>query len=794
MSSRSIRREAVRRSPRISGRSETPDARSLALASTPSRTRAPSPDMIDQQLTPSAASPRIRSPPLYNLSRNLAATSIKQEESISSSFYIREPSNSSRMTSPAPTYQPAILRGDQRSFHDPREAANASLSTSLSIFSSEGDPNDNYQNEEREVAQFQQQQEEATNASSRLNGVRRVSGQRKARTSLEDRPYRPGSDVDEDDDDIGSPTRRRRRRGRGRDSDSLGAFEQGRIANATWMAAASKKSRGRKSGYAVRASEEVNNDEHGVQINHDEEDAGATSGKETRFDGASDSDDNHADIASNFFIDKDESRLVEQPKPLSVIKGFFSGIAKLLSSVVFWLLTKLIRLPKRAWNSLGRDASKSLLNSLIFAIGAVVFSYLLQILLDSPSGLSARLTFLTPAHDDDVPGNPSRSSLVLGLDRENQRLRSELERLNSRLDTLSSSIESQISSSLTSASAKIAADTSERQTSELDRIQASTKRTISRMAQQELQSIQDSVSSSVELMLRDLDSKVNSRLKQRADETENKFLNRLEKEVSRIAKYANDQVNVRLGQAFDETFLSSVIENRLERYSRDRTGKVDWASVTSGAWLVEQGTVHKGFRYNSVWDVAKFLAQGRKVAIGDPVKAITPGAELGRGDCWMTGWGSMLHVKLAETKVVDELVVEHALPGMARTAPRRIMVWGYVDDEDEKYYLEYRKSKAQTQDEYLKQLMPEPFYNAIPHEYKENEEGGAPLLLGFFEFKPSGSTLQTFNLTQEARAYAYGVKSVRWQFVDGWSTSPPICVYRIRVHGSDWRVIGDNWP
>ncbi len=199
---------------------------------------------------------------------------------------------------------------------------------------------------------------------------------------------------------------------------------------------------------------------------------------------------------------------------------------------------------------------------LLAAVAAAVAWYFARQLL-GPSNLSTRAPYL---FDDDVPG--SSSSIALSLDKENQRLRSELTRLNSRLDTLASSIETQIASSLSSAAAKIQADADARQSTELNRLTASTKRTVSRLAQDELKSIQDSVSSSVELMLRDLDKKVNVQLKQRADDTEGKFLDKLEREVGRIAKYANDEVNARLGQAFDRTLSASWLRKVGEVFAR----------------------------------------------------------------------------------------------------------------------------------------------------------------------------------------------------------------------------------
>ncbi|GAC96503.1 hypothetical protein PHSY_004083 [Pseudozyma hubeiensis SY62] len=766
---------ARRRSPRILGRSETPEVRNAIMnASTPSR-RALSPEAIEQ-LTPSASS---RTRMHTTIANGSTSMSIKQEDA-STSYYVREPSNQPRLTSP-PVYQSALLRGDQRSFNDPRDA-----SASMSIFSSEGDLTDSYQREESEVARMQNQQQQHRPAS-RITAARRASGQRRPRTSADNLAYRPASDDDDDDDDDdegGSPTRRTRK---GRNSNSFGAIDQGRIDNLRWKnsTAKSKKKRCRKAVNGIPADADAS-----METNADE-DAEAASGKETRFDGASESED--ADDLEEEEEDRQGERgriraagrdkehgSTKQPASRSRVskRGPLSFVGRFLLAAVTWL----IKLPAFFWNQF-----LALGPALRFAIAALLLAatavHLLRIL-----GLSGDISGRSPSFtDDDIPGANSNSrALTLSLDRENQRLRAELNRLSARFDTLSTSIDAQISSSLSSAAAKIQADAETRQSSELNRITASTKRTVSRLAQDELKSIQDSVSASVELMLRDLDKKINVQLKQRADDTEGKFFSKLESEVSRIAKYANDEVNARLGQAFDKTFLNSLIDDKLEKYSRDRTDKVDYASVTSGAWISVEGTVHRGYRLNSVWNLGQFLAQGRKVPIGDPVKAITPGSELGVGNCWITGWDSWLQVELRETKVVEGLAVEHPLPGMVRSAPRRMVVWGLVDDGDREYVAQFRRSKGQTSKEYLDAVLPKGWREAVPKEYEKE----APLILAVGAFNASGSTLQELELTEEARAYPYGVKAVRWQFVDGWSKHPPICVHRVRVHGRDWPVFG----
>lgn len=759
------------------------------MATTPSR-RGTSPDIIEQ-LTPTSAALRTRRAVTGNNGSN--SISIKQEDA-STSYYVREPSN--RLTSP-PVYRPALLRGDQRSFNDPRDAS-TSHSVSMSIFSSEGDLTDGYLQEEREVAQMQGA-EEQQRPTSRVAVTRRASGQRRARTSADNLAYRPASDDEDDDDDGGSPTRRTRK---GRNSNSFGAIDQGRLDNLRWKYGGTKTKKGRRkktiNGVAGAEDGDDSRDTNG------DEDAGAASGKETRFDGASDSDDGEEEeaeeeeeednVARDSIHAAGTSKQPVAPKEAVSKSSFhrlFSAAVSYTSRFLLAALTHLLKLPGLAWSKYNTLGSGLRLG--IAGLAMAVAAYYLAPMLSGVSGggLSARHPLLFD--DDDVPSSSSSSrSLALSLDRENQRLRAELNRLTARFDTLSSSIDAQISASLSSAAAKIQSDADARHSSEINRLTASTKRTVSRLAQDELKSIQDSVSSSVELMLRDLDNKINSQLKQRADDTEGKFFDKLESEVARIARYANDEVNARLGQAFDQTFLSSLIDDKLEKYSRDRTGEIDWASVTSGAWISYEGTVHRGYRLNSVWNLGQFLAQGRKVAIGDPVKAITPGAALGVDNCWMTGWDSFLQVHLNEPKVVEGLVVEHPLPGMIRTAPRRIIVWGIVDDSDAQFYLQYRRSRADSQAEYLRTLLPEPYLGAVPPEYQD--EGKAPLVLAVAEFKTDGSTLQHLELTPEAQVYPFGVKAVRWQFVDGWNRAPPICVHRVRVHGSQWPVFGDQQP
>ncbi len=202
--------------------------------------------------------------------------SVKQEDA-PARFFVREESRE-------PSYQPAILRGDQRSFNDARDANN-SMSASLSLFSSEGDPTDNYQQEEQEVAQMQTAEQQRP--ASRAAVTRRTSGQRKGRTSADNLLYKPTRDEeedDDDDDDVGSPSRSRRK-GRASNSNSVSARLIGRIDNETWMTSTKRKAR-RKSTNGVPGELE---DDDSRETNEDE-DAEAGSGKETRFDGVSDSE------------------------------------------------------------------------------------------------------------------------------------------------------------------------------------------------------------------------------------------------------------------------------------------------------------------------------------------------------------------------------------------------------------------------------------------------------------------------------------------------------------------------
>ncbi|KAI3478427.1 hypothetical protein L1887_59634 [Cichorium endivia] len=752
---------------------------------------------MSRQLSPAGAGFQARRP-LPNLGALAGAsmsTSIKQEDA-STSYYVREPSDHNGTTSPAP-YQSSLLRGDQRAFNDPRDVSH-SHSASLSIFSSGSSDLTDYQQEEREAARMQ------TNGSRIQPPVqvqpivtRRVSAQRKARTSLDDRPYRPGSDDDDDDDDnIGSPTRRRRK---GRNSGSLSAYDQGKIDNLRWRngtaKGTTKKSRGRNSLNSQSAEHDVNSGSEDGQDDDDDDDddAGAASGKETRFDGASDEeiDEPVALVAGK---PAEATRPQDaQPNQSSLPIRLALGVFRLLTRLVGALLSVLLWLPlvagRKLWRAVATTSWKDLFARLAFllTIGvAVLVAYGFGS--GAIEGLSLRSPSISPSHPVSIPSDGDFSHRTSLLDRENRRLRADLQRLTNRLDELSSSIESQISSRLQTASAKIVADAEARKDAELSRLTASTKRQVSRLAQDELRSIQESVSNNVETMLRDLDRKIDGQLKRRADDTEGKFFAQLEREVGKIAKYANDEVNAKLAQSFDQTFLSELIEDRLERYSRDRTGRVDWAAVTSGAWVGEQGTVHRGYRYNSVWNLKAYLAQGRKVPIGEPVKAITPGAGLGADNCWMTGWNSMIDVNLAAPKVVDEVVLEHPLPGMARTAPRRVIVWGTVDESDRDYYRQYRRKLAPTAREYFAQVLPEPFLSAVPAEYADE----APLLLAWFEYRADGNTLQTFNLTDEAKSYPYGVEATRWQFIDGWARNPPLCIHRLRVHGEQWPLFAQQ--
>lgn len=723
----------VRQSPRLVQRED-----SVPLG----RSRLASPDLIEQLTTPVAQSTRIfasRAPAPFSLN----AVAIKQEEgslsNAASRYFVREPSidsNSVSVTSPSfPRSQ--LLRGAQFGLHDDE------VSASASIFSSSGSSHSasHYQNEEQLASQLQVQQQQQT------NGHRRTSGQRKSRPSQDDLPYTPRtSDLEDNDDDIGNHLPRRRQ-----SKSSWPNMRAGQDDNSIWMRSKRKPKRNSRTSNGTTAALHPQDG----SLSHDEAD---DSGKETHWDAGSQAyqQDTQYDGQSHHTMAK-EQRAATKAR---------SNLAPTLRHVAQSTLHALKHLAAILFRLSWRD--------LLLSVLAISFLFSALYIARSPTHTSGSADLPGPSWTS--PATPSH-----------KKLEAEISRLTSRLDSLPSQFESQLATRVKQVETRLQAENEARNQAETQRIMQSAKRQVSRLAQEELANIQNSVANSVELMLGQLNRKVDEQLKKRADATQDEFFSHLDKEIRKITQYANDEVNIRLKQSFDETYLSKLINESLETYSQDRTGKVDYASITSGAVLDERGTVHRGYRLNSVWNLPTFLAQGRKVAIGDPIKAITPGASLGQDDCWMTGWNSMLQVNLSSTRVVDQVVLEHPLPGMARTAPRRVIVWGIVDESDRQYYQQFRQLQETNLDTYLSTLLPSAFHQAVPTEYRSSLES-MPLLLSYFEFMANGSTLQTFNTTEEAQYYPHGIEAVRFQFIDGWAQYPPICVHRVRLHGSQWPI------
>ncbi|PWZ00808.1 hypothetical protein BCV70DRAFT_160658 [Testicularia cyperi] len=788
----------VRRSPRISGRSETPMDRegSMSVRGTP---RLASPEVIEQMTPPMNPSSRFlqtRAGPSYNFS----TMAIKQEDASMngglSSYFLREQSQSqsvgspSGLASPPSAFGSRLLRGAQFGLFDDQQNGNASAS----IFSSASSERTASYHQEEQMAEQLQSQDQHREA----NGRRRVSGPRKGRPSLDAQPYKPtrSEEEDDDDDDVRPGPRRRRK-----STKSGPQMRQGEDDNHIWMGKARKRRARRSNGNSVEAAEPGSEDDDQNDVDDDDDDdegelsdAGGTSRKETRIDTYPAPDAYAAEDGLHFA--PNESLLQGRPGKEddilprhSLLRSLAAALVSFVLAILRFTLGTVSRAPLRLLRGLGSVAHQYKLRDIALTTAAIVTTLsALYIATQSGSTLSS---------SDGILSRPSGSSGLprwsLSDDDENKRLRAEIERLHAKIESLPSQLDSRLNTRMTEVEAKLLAETAARKEAEFNKLLSNAKRQVSRLAQDELRAIQDNVSNSVELMLRELNKKVDDQLKKRADATQDEFFSHLDKEIAKITSYANAEVNSKLKQSFDETFLTSLIHESLETYSRDRTGKFDYAAVTSGAVLDQEGTVHRGYRYNSIWNLRNYLAQGRKVAIGSPIKAITPGAELGADNCWMTGWNSILQVNLSSTKVIDEVVLEHPLPGMLRTAPRRVIVWGLVDESDRQYYQHFRRMGGRDPSQYIQELLPEPFAAAIPHEYRL-PNGDMPLILSHFEFKADGSTLQTFNTTEEAQFYPYGIEAVRVQFIDGWAAHPPICVHRVRLHGSQWPVFASDHP
>jgi len=177
--------------------------------------------------------------------------------------------------------------------------------------------------------------------------------------------------------------------------------------------------------------------------------------------------------------------------------------------------------------------------------------------------------------------------------------------------------------------------------------------------------------------------------------------------------------------------VSSMLDSQLSLYSSDRTGLIDWASLSLGATIesTPNTTNHPvtgqvltimGF---PVWHISS-----------SPSQILRPVA--GPGQCWaFSGQEGRVVIKLGQVVRVTAVTIEHVrpLPDMS-SAPKDMLL--------------------------------------------SDPEGNIPLMNLTYTIDTTSSALQTFPLAIPTK-----LSKLKIDFISNWGQEEYTCVYRVRVHG-----------
>jgi len=177
--------------------------------------------------------------------------------------------------------------------------------------------------------------------------------------------------------------------------------------------------------------------------------------------------------------------------------------------------------------------------------------------------------------------------------------------------------------------------------------------------------------------------------------------------------------------------VSDILHSELSLYSSDRTGLVDWASLSLGGSILS--TPHTT-THPTTGQVLTILGIPVWHISSSPSQILRPVE--GPGQCWAySGQEGQVVIKLGKVVKVTGVTIEHVrpVPDMS-SAPRDMLVWDH--------------------------------------------EGNTPLLNMTYTIDTASSSVQTFPLTTSVK-----LSKLRLHILSNWGHEEYTCLYRVRVHG-----------
>lgn len=216
-----------------------------------------------------------------------------------------------------------------------------------------------------------------------------------------------------------------------------------------------------------------------------------------------------------------------------------------------------------------------------------------------------------------------------------------------------------------------------------------------------------------------------------------------------------------------EDRVIAIVEERIQLYAKDRTGMRNFAHAFTGADIIRPLTS------------ATFISPQSPVeaVAWEPEIVISPGLEAGR--CWsFSGSKGYIGISLADRIVVTNITIEHIsldLAPQTDTAPRDLIVWGFVEDttklQDYRYILR--------DDAAFSTAFPIPS-SSMPREMAV--QNFIPLLNFTYDLYAE-DFLQTFTVHPHLLAISAPVRHVVVDVQTNWGNEVQTCLYRVRIHG-----------
>ncbi|EIW85775.1 kinase-like protein [Coniophora puteana RWD-64-598 SS2] len=218
------------------------------------------------------------------------------------------------------------------------------------------------------------------------------------------------------------------------------------------------------------------------------------------------------------------------------------------------------------------------------------------------------------------------------------------------------------------------------------------------------------------------------------------------------------------------TSTATEIQRAIQHHCHGHVGLPNFALRSAGAQVVSSLTTPTR-PTRRWWSV---LLKSPRLSAHPPESVLVFNNDL--GTCWNVGAPSgQLGILLTEPIIVSHVTVEHISPQIAhdiKLAPREVLVWGLVNDEEVTQAVE-----EITLPDRLKELLlsrPTPPISAA----------NSFIPLGLVEYNITADvSIQTFTVLDEVRALGIAVDVVVVDVVTNWG-SPTTCLYGVQIHGT----------